>query len=128
MPAQCSDLISLRFNPWRNGQQQVTRICGAQRVEVFRGQSGNGEVLARSNQQQATNRWNQRLDLRGVSGVIHQQQCAPAVEHGEIKTTQLAFTLREFGGWMVSANDVGQGLSNGEWLGARTFEIEKELE
>src|SRR6185369_17586671 len=84
-------------------------------------------VLARSNQQQTAYGWNQRLNLRSVGGVVHQQQRAPALEHGEIESTQLAFTLREFGGGMVSANDVGQRLSHGERLCARAFEIEKEL-
>ena len=50
-----------------------------------------------------------------------------ALKHGEIESTQLAFTFRESVGGMVSADDVGQGLRHGKWLRARAFEIEKEL-
>ena len=52
---------------------------------------------------------------------------AAPIEHGEIESTQIAFTIREFGGGMVSANNVGQSLSHGERLRAGTFEIEIEL-
>ena len=83
-----------------------------QRIQPQRfGQAGQAKMLARSHQHGAGFGRQQRLHLRGVTGVIQEQQGAPAVQQAAVNGLQLGRIIgAQVGSWLKSADDLPHGL------------------